>query len=268
VPCFVRWPAGKIEGGRDVKPLAAHFDLLPTLIELCGLKKPDGVKFDGTSLAPLLKGDDKGWPERTLIVHSQRIETPEKWRKSAVMTDRWRLVNGKELYDMQADPGQKKDVAADHAEVVTRLRKVYDAWWADVSRRFDGYGYIVLGSEKENPSRLTCHDWHGEEAPSGQARIKAQPFINGYWVVEIERDGRYEVTLRRQPQGAEIPLEATRARVKVGEVTEEAKVEPDAKSATLTLKLKAGKARLQTWLIDEGKDRSRGAFYVTVRRLP
>ena len=45
-------------------------------------------------------------PERTLFVHSQRIDHPEKWRKSAVMTDRWRLINGAELYDMAADPGK------------------------------------------------------------------------------------------------------------------------------------------------------------------
>src|SRR5262249_50569156 len=62
VPCFVRWPAGKLEGGRDVKPLAAHFDLLPTLIGLCGLKKPDGVKVDGTSLVSLPKGHEEGVP--------------------------------------------------------------------------------------------------------------------------------------------------------------------------------------------------------------
>ena len=55
VPCFLRWPAGGLGGGKDVSRLTAHIDLLPTLIELCGLPQPAGVKFDGASLAPLLR---------------------------------------------------------------------------------------------------------------------------------------------------------------------------------------------------------------------
>ncbi|GAG45776.1 unnamed protein product, partial [marine sediment metagenome] len=105
VPCFIRWPDGSLTGGSDIDRLTAHVDILPTLIELCGLKRPRGVKFDGDSLVQLLKGREMNWPDRTLITDSQRIEHPEKWRKSAVMTDRWRLINGKELYDIKADPG-------------------------------------------------------------------------------------------------------------------------------------------------------------------
>ncbi|MHC4485640.1 MAG: arylsulfatase [Planctomycetota bacterium] len=97
VPCFIRWPRGGLTGPGDIDRLTAHVDILPTLIELCGLKSPRGVKLDGDSLVPLLMGRDGSWPDRTLITDSQRIEHPEKWRKSAVMTDRWRLVNGTEL---------------------------------------------------------------------------------------------------------------------------------------------------------------------------
>src|SRR5579862_5471194 len=121
VPCFMRW-TGMLPAGKDVTPIAAHIDIVPTLIDLCGHKKPAGVAFDGASLRPLLMG--KGdWPARTLLVHSQRIDHPEKWRKSAVMTDRWRLINGTELYDMTVDPGQKKDVAQDRPNEVAELRR-------------------------------------------------------------------------------------------------------------------------------------------------
>ena len=53
------------------------------------------------------------------------------------MTDRWRLVNGEELYDIQKDPGQKNDVAAEHADVVNRLRGEYERWWADIGETRD-----------------------------------------------------------------------------------------------------------------------------------
>ena len=134
VPCFIRWPDGGVAVGKDVDHVTAHIDLLPTLVELCGLKKPRDVAYDGTSLAPLLKDPATPWPDRALVVESQRIPYPEKWRQCAVMTDRWRLVNGQELYDLPLDPGQRKDVAKDHPEGVKRLRHVYETYWREVSQ--------------------------------------------------------------------------------------------------------------------------------------
>jgi arylsulfatase A-like enzyme len=264
VPCFVRWP-GKLPGGKDVAPITAHIDLVPTLIDLCGLRRPAKVAFDGTSLRPLLTG--KGdWPARTLLVHSQRIDHPEKWRKCAVMTDRWRLVNGKELYDMAADPGQKKDVARDHPEVVAGLRGSYERWWADISGRFDEYCEIPLGSAKANPAQLCCHDWHGERALSLQDYVRQEVVANGFWAVEVTRAGTYEVTLRQQPAASKFPIRAQTARLSVGGVEVRRPVPAGATAVTFAVRLKAGKTRLQTWLTDKGGT-SRGAYFVEVRYL-
>jgi arylsulfatase A-like enzyme len=214
VPCFICWP-GKVPAGKDVAPVTAQIDILPTLLDLCGLQRPDQVTFDGASLRPLLTG--KGaWPARTLLVHSQRIDHPEKWRKCAVMTDRWRLVNGAELYDMPVDPGQKKDVAKEHPEVVATLRMNYENWWTDISRRFDEYCSIVIGSGEDNPTYLACHDWHGAVAPSGQDMVRKEVVANGFWAVEVARAGKYEITLRQQPAAAMFPIQAATARLTVG----------------------------------------------------
>lgn len=264
VPCFVRRP-GKLGAGRDVARLTAHIDLLPTLIDLCGLKKPDGVAFDGTSLRPLLEAKGE-WPERTLFVHSQRIDHPEPWRKCSVMTERWRLVNGKELFDVTADPGQKKDVAAQHADVVERLRKAYEGWYDGLSKRFDEYCEIVVGSGKENPSRLCCHDWHGETAPSGQEMLVRKVASNGFWALEVARAGTYEITLRQRPAEADFPVEAVSARVKVGDTDLNKEVPAGATGVTFRAELKAGKTRLQTWLTDKG-GATRGAYYVEMKYL-
>ena len=56
VPLFVHWPAGGLVGGRDVEPITAHVDMLPTLIDLVGIPPPNGVQFDGSSIRPLLEG--------------------------------------------------------------------------------------------------------------------------------------------------------------------------------------------------------------------
>jgi len=276
VPCLIRWPGGGLEGSRDIGRIAAHVDLLPTLIDMCGLDKPAGMRFDGEGLAPLLRGESDACPDRTLVVDSQRIEVPEKWRRSAVMTDRWRLINGKELYDMSADPEQKEDVAGDHPSVVDRLRAAYEDWWTDTSARFGEYCEIVIGSDEEDPARLACHDWHAPEVPWNQRHIRAGLEANGFWAVEIERDGTYEFALRRWPEEVDKPvveavpggkpIGVTQARLKIANVDVTKPVTEEAAAVTFEVKLRAGKTRLQTWFTDE-KGASRGAYYVYVTRL-
>lgn len=271
VPCFFHYPAGGLVGGRDVEQLAAHVDILPTLAKLCDIESGQPLPIDGKSLARLLQqGEEVAWPERTLFVHSQRIEHPEKWRRSAVMTERWRLVDGNQLYDIQADPGQKTNVAAKHADVVSRLRKQYDAWWEGLSIRFDEYVRLELGASPANPTNLTCHDWHApiDQVPWNQNLIERDAPANGFWAVEIQQPGRYEFTLRCRPAEAEVehPLGAVAARVQVGDQEATEKIEATAASALVSLDLPAGPARMQTWL--EGEDSSsRGAYYVEVRRV-
>jgi len=277
VPCFVRWPAGDLGGGRNVHRLTAHVDLLPTLIDLCGLQGPAQVTFDGTSIAPLLKGDDADWPDRILVTDSQRIEHPEKWRKSAVMTDRWRLINGKELYDLPRDPGQENDVADEYPNVVRKLRQAYEKWWEDVSQRFDEYCEIVLGSDEDNPARLTCHDWHGGGAvPWAQGHIRKGLEANGFWAVDVAQAGAYEFSLRRWPMEVDAPINAAipggrairaqQARLQIANVDVTKPIDAQAKEVTFKVSLPAGKTTLRTWFTaDDGT--SRGAFFAYVKRV-
>ncbi len=274
VPCFVYWPGGNLKGGKDFPPLTAHIDLLPTLISLCKLKTPEGVKkFDGNNLQPQLVGNQKPSPRRTLVVESQRIEHPKKYRKFSVMTDRWRLVNGEELYDITADPGQKTDISNKHPKMVKALRNHYEKWWKDVSAEsHHRYSWIVLGSEKENPAKLTCHDWHESSPPWNQSHIRRGVKANGFWTVEVERPGQFEFQLRRWPKEHAKPInegkgiKAATAKLKIFDKETVAKVKGGAKYVSFQLPLPKGQTRLQTWLINED-GQSRGAYYVYVRRL-
>ncbi|MFQ6034271.1 MAG: arylsulfatase [Sedimentisphaerales bacterium] len=276
VPCFIRWPGGGLKDGRNIDRLTAHIDILPTLIELCGLNKPVGIKFDGDSLAGLLAGYNKNWPDRTLVTDSQRIEHPEKWRKSAVMTDRWRLINGRELYDIKVDPAQENNVAREYPEVVETLRQNYEDWWTDVSQRFDEYCHIIIGSDKENPTRLMSHDWHGQKVPWSQRAVRNGMQANGFWAVEVARDGTYEFALRRWPIEVDQPINAaisggkaisaTSARLKIADIDVTQPVPKNATAVTFQVRLKAGKTRLQTWFMDQ-QGTCRGAYYVYVKRL-
>lgn len=268
VPCFIRWPA-QFKGARDIDTLAAHIDLLPTLVELCGIKHRPFNQLDGISLTPLLRAEQRDWPQRTLVVQSHRIEIPQPYRKSAVMTEQYRLVNGQELYDIANDPGQQTDIAGQRPEIVKQLREFYDAYWKDVSGRFDEHCWIELGSPLANPTSFTCHDWHNDDirqVPWSQGAVRNNPPANGHWAVEIMEAGEYRFTLRARPKEANYPLEAGEARVKVGDVEATTPIPAGKTAATVTLELKTGRAMLQTWLKEE-KRGTRGAFFVEVRRV-
>lgn len=304
VPFFLYWPAGGFTGGRDVEPIAAHVDVAPTLIDLCGIPAPAGVKFDGVSLRPLLDGKrDAGWPDRILVTDSQRVKDPIKWRKSAVMTSDWRLVSqeaGKNgapahaLYAIKDDPGQEDNVIADHPEVAERLKKFYEDWWAELLPTFDQDARIVLGNDAENPAALTAHDWITEEmTPWNHGHIRGGEFKaenTGYWNIDVETGGEYEIELRRWPResataitaglepGADVPgtkafrarpglaFPATNAQLKIGGKEFAEKVNAGDLGVKFRVRLKPGPGRM-SGLFTDAEGRSMGAFYAYVRRL-
>ena len=273
VPCFIRWPRASLGGGRDIPQLTAHIDLLPTIAELCKVKVQPSHRPDGMSLVPLLYGFNlESWPQRTIVVESQRIEFPQKWRKSSVMTDRWRLINDKELYDIKTDPGQKTNVAEKHPDVVKTLRNHYETWWADVSKSHKQYARIGLGSSKEKTSRLTGHDWHEGNPPWNQSHIRKGVMANGFWAVEVTEPGMYEFELRRWPVtnpgpfGKALKIKPVKARLKILDQDVALKIQPTDNMVRFRVPLQAESGRLQTWLEDE-RGRSLGAYYVYVRKV-
>ena len=74
----------------------------------------------------------------------------------SVMTDRWRLVNDKELFDIEADRAQEKNLAAQQPEVVAKMRAHYEKWWAGVEPRLNEFYHVSLGAPQENPVTLTA----------------------------------------------------------------------------------------------------------------
>ena len=137
-PCFFRWPAGKIPAGTDCAALSAHLDLFPTLAEISGATLSPEVKqqLEGRSLLPLLKDTKAEWADRTLVHHVGRWAhgkaAEAKYSKCAIQNSRYSLVNNDELYDLQNDPGESKNVITEHPEVVATLRAAYEQWWNDV----------------------------------------------------------------------------------------------------------------------------------------
>lgn len=138
VPFFLRYPGGGIEGGRDIHALASYTDFMPTILDLCNVAVPADRGFHGLSLRAVLEGQrQRELDDRVTVADTQRIADPVKWRKSSVMQGTGRLVNGEALYDTASDPSQRRDVSAEHPELVAELRRGYEAWWALVFEQFD-----------------------------------------------------------------------------------------------------------------------------------
>lgn len=136
-PAFWRWPAA-IKGGQDCRAMTAHIDILPTLMDVAGAKWTDPLKnqVEGRSLLPLLKEAGAEWADRTLVSHVGRWPKGKvaewKHKQCAIRNTRFALINNQELYDLVADPGQTKNVIADHQPAVRDLQTAYDKWWNDI----------------------------------------------------------------------------------------------------------------------------------------
>ena len=136
-PCFWRWPA-KFQGGRDVPALAAHIDIFPTLAAITGVPLEGDLakQVEGRSLLPLLQDDKAEWPDRVLVTHVGRwprgAAAQAKYTNCSIRDRRFTLVNNQELYDLQADYGESKNIIADHPEELAKLRAAYEQWWRDV----------------------------------------------------------------------------------------------------------------------------------------
>ncbi len=134
VPCFMRWP-GHLLAGRKVEQIAAHIDILPTVMELTGLPLDTVKALDGRSLVPLMTRDTPEWEPRALFhVHT---EGQPRLFPGAMRTARYRLVVGRDnstsLFDMQRDPGERRDIADSLPERADSLRRIYETWFMDVS---------------------------------------------------------------------------------------------------------------------------------------
>lgn len=219
VPFFLHWPAGGITKQHDVKTLTHAVDIVPTLLEMTGVTKPDEVNFDGVSIADLLDPTkDVDWPERFVISDSQRVRDPIKWRSSSVMSQKYRLINGKELYEIGVDPGQSNNIAEDHPDVVTKMREFYEEWWADLEPSFAQTTEIYLGHPEHPVVSLTAHDWIQEVYPpwhqgsirdADRKHPKSEKLVHkGHWAVKVIEDGKYQISLRRWPAESGVAINA------------------------------------------------------------
>ncbi len=228
-PFFARWP-GRFPAGKTLDIAAAHIDVLPTILELCGVTRPQGPPLDGKSLAPFLESGKGSTLHEKLFFWSDRppprsgytpgsggdrvVYPRENW---AVRAGPWKLVRGTELYHLKNDPSERKNLATRHAGIVHELQQAFDRWadeaiqGQDLSRP----SVVPVDPEAETPSVMTNLflggtvidiAWAGLHGPGlryGYGKL-IRDRITGWessdaflrWDLHVKRQGRYEVILQ------------------------------------------------------------------------
>ncbi|MFL2859855.1 MAG: arylsulfatase [Pontiellaceae bacterium] len=276
VPCMIRWPKSGLKHGREISQLTAHIDILPTILDWCNLKTPD-INFDGKSITTLLQDIHGAWPDRTIVVESQRVVNPIKWRKSAVMKGPWRLINGKELYNLDTDFGQQKNIANKHPSMVSQLRNDYEVFWDDVSQEHVLTSHIVLGSDSYPTVKLSSHDWLIDQlSPWSQDHVK-NGFCeeSSFWSIECRKAGTYEISLRRWPVEADKAIndgtygksyKYTHAKLRINDLDIKKSIPLGAKEVTFSVHLPKGIMKLAPVFISE--DLIATPYYAYVTHQP
>lgn len=297
VPCFIRWPAGLSES-RDVDQLCHVQDLLPTLAHLAGAQEHLPQRLDGVSLKPLFDGDQPTSEDRMLVINYSRMPSfkvrftkgnpaiPQR-DGACVMWKQWRLLENRELYDVEQDPHQDRNVAPQHPEVVAKMRAHLNQWWDGVKDDVLTPQRVVIGDESENPLLLSACEWL-DVFVDQQIQIRRGVLKNGAWQVTVAQPGVYEFELRRWPResdlklsagcpetkvtdgtyipGAPLPIGSARLRVN-DDVLDIPESNKEGTAFVARKSLSVGPTELQTYLLNEQGEEVAGAYYLYVNRL-
>ena len=267
-PAWLHWPA-RLKP-RKIHQMAAHIDIMPTILAACGVATPKGVKFDGRNLMPLLIGAKTIWPKRNIVIQTHRGNQAVKYHHFMICDGRWKLLHASgfhrekfegspkfELYDLRTDPGESNNQFESHSKIAQRLLKNYESWFEDVSStRKDNYAppRIILGQDAETQTVLTRQDWRIES--NNKPRI-------GVWKVALKKPRRFiaEVILPQNVSSGEIEL--TCGQLDLRSKFSDAK---NRKVTTREFKLDAGRFDFKC-VIHSTKDKTHGAYQVILKRV-
>jgi len=293
VPFYISWPNGGLIEAGEVDGLSAHFDVMPTLLDLIGVDVST-LDTDGISLKSVLTQNAK-LPDRTLTVTTQRVLNPDPNRPYAVMQGKWRYVKASgskdkmELFNIEQDPSQITDLIEKHPDIAENMARQYQQWWQHATGSGIPTMRAMIGSKHENPIRLTSHDWlapntkqvghttgfgNDQWAKKGwlgkETRYQISP-----WKVQTAEAGNYQFTVlfHDKPANKVIPKKYAHLMINGNEYVE--KIAKGATSVNFELPLEKQSIDMKAWFSDSpksndkgvGKDKPLAAFFIYAVKL-
>jgi arylsulfatase len=160
VPTIIRWPAGNLKPGTRFAPFRQLFDIAPTLLEAAGSELPEDL--DGKSFLPQLTGQEE--PSG----YGQVIGCESTWQsKYYLRTDRYKFILARypdllgnpdrELFDLQADPCEDHNIAADQPQLAAEMEKELEAW---IAAEMEAAGRTEDPVRKEGPVAVEIWERH------------------------------------------------------------------------------------------------------------
>lgn len=288
VPFFIRWPKARIIGGKDVNMLTAHVDLIPTLAGLCKLTVPEDAPLDGIDFSPLLLDQKRKLNDRSVFIHHrQDWQPPFDIDQSCIMKEKWRLLNGSRLYDMEKDPRQQNNLADAYPKLVEQMLKENTDFLqkAKTNREYHELPVTVVGHNAQSEIKLTIQHaigddsgiWKPEQVASG---VKNK---NNTHALEIEEEGTYAISCRRWPKecpGRVLgipktdskngryeykPIAPQTVRIQIANQLLEKNIGPKDEAVTFTVRLDKGKTFLVNDFI-QGPEKY-GVYYTYIRKI-
>lgn len=193
VPCLIHYPE-KFKEKQELDATIAHIDLLPSILDLCGLEKVNH-KIDGMSFFSSDNDDYSAFENRTLFFEWGRGFLT-KYRNFSALKNNFKLVGNTsaessienfELYDVESDPQEKNNILAENTETANALKTEIDDWYNEIiSEENNNKIYpAFVGTSYENPVLLNRND-----AKGGQK----------YWDVKVVEDGIFDIQFHFQEE--------------------------------------------------------------------
>ena len=203
VPSFWRLPS-TFKSNRDIKTPAAHYDILPTLVDLCNGQLPTDRIIDGKSLVPLLKNEKSSLDNRTMV-RSWVRGGPERYNNISIRKDQYKLVGNTgptarieqfDLFNILDDPYEQNNIVAANTTEAKELKVEMDSWLNEMltEKNFIKDQPAIIGTAHENPSVLNLNDAVFEKNETlGQD-------ITG-WEIEAAEAGYYDIKINLGRKG-------------------------------------------------------------------
>jgi arylsulfatase len=198
VPSFWHWPEKLDPVDREF--VSAHIDILPTILDLCGIPQNSDNPIDGISLLPVLNG--KVIPNyQRQMVHYWHRGYFEPYHNIAYRAGNLKLVaqgdykmeNSEfELYDIAKDPYEMEDISHYSSGIVDSLKIAFDSLYTQIMQSEHlNIQRIPVGTEHQNPVVLGRNDNKGASAKQWMSETGM-----GYWDVMVAESGIYDISIR------------------------------------------------------------------------
>ena len=210
-PMIISWK-GNMPEGESVKKIASGIDLLPTLIDLTGIKAKLNKNLDGINLRKLIYQEDKDWPDRYIYNY---------WRgRLSLRSQNFRLDNKNNLYNMNEDPNQLQNVSSKYNETFELMKKAKTKWENELLTdiKTKAKRPFVIGHPKLKNTQIPARDAKANGLIKRSNYYPNCSYMTNWvniedtitWDAEVAEEGKFEVviyyTCAMDAVGSEIEL--------------------------------------------------------------